>query len=352
MKTKYIVYIILASAIVLIIFRLASNKKKINEKNNPAPVKPVLVPVKVASASNKIQEVSIMKTGSVAPLKEAKVLVASSGTLLQVKFSLGQHVTRGQMLAMTDTRTQQLELQKAETSAAKLRSDLQIYTELLGGNAATRQQVENIRQDYLNATNQVNQARKSLADSHIKAPIGGVIATKPVEQGIYVSLGTEIACIVDLSSVKVQVNLTETEVYQIKLGQQVKITTDVYPGKSFSGKVGFISPQADQAHSYLAEIQIENSRSEALRSGTFVYVDFSKKNAQRILVIPREALTSSLRDATVYVVQNGVAKLKNIKVGAEMGSFVAVVSGLVEGDLVVTSGQINLRDGSQVSTSK
>jgi len=212
--------------------------------------------------------------------------------------------------------------------------------------------VDNIRQDYQNASNQLDQARKSLSDFYIKAPISGIIASKTIEQGIFVSSGTEIASIVDLSKAKVKVNLTETEVYQIGVGQRVKITSEIFPGKYFLGKVNFISPQADQARSYLAEIQIENSGTEALRSGTFVYADFSKKTTQNILVIPRDALTSSMRDAAVYVVQNGVARLRNIQVGGERGGFVQVVSGLSEGERVVISGQINLKDGTKISISK
>jgi len=352
MKTKYIVYILFFGPIALIIFTLSSNKNKINKKNNPAPTKPVVIPVKVAQASSRLQEINIIKTGTVVPLKEARVLSSSGGMLVSVNFALGDHVINGQVLAKTDIRTQQLELQKAETGAAKLLRDLQTYTELLAGKAATKQQVDNIRQDYLNSTNQVRQARKSLADSYIKAPITGIIAARPVEQGIYITSGTEIATVVDLSRAKIKVNLTETEVYQIEKGQRVKITTEVYPEKIFIGTVGFISPQADAARSYQAEIQINNSGKDALRSGTFVYADFSKTTAQHILSIPREALISSVRDAAVYLVRNGIVSLRNIKVGGETGGFVTVVSGLTEGDLVVTSGQINLRSGSQVRISK
>ncbi|MCR8558858.1 efflux RND transporter periplasmic adaptor subunit [Mucilaginibacter sp. BJC16-A38] len=352
MKTKYIVLIALLAIAALIVFRLTSNKKKLDEKNKPAPVKSVRIPVKAAPVKEHLLEISIVKTGNLTPFKEAKALAKTSGTLILMRFKLGDYVNEGQILALTDTRSQQLELQKAETSVAKLRNDLNTYTELLQGKAATQEQVNNIRQDYLNAVNQAGQARKNLADASIKAPTSGIISARPVEEGVFVNAGTEIATIVNLSKAKVQVNLTEAEVYQIVQGQKVKITTDVYPGKMFAGTVTFISPQADQTHNYLAEIQIDNKQNAILRSGTFVYADFSKKTSQRVLVIPREALTESIKNATVYVVENGLAMQKSIQTGAETAGMVAVTSGLKAGDQVVTSGQINLKDGTPVSISK
>jgi RND family efflux transporter MFP subunit len=246
MKTKYIVSIVVILIIGLIVYKLAVNKKKLNEKNKPAIVTQVQIPVKVAVATEQLLEINIIKTGNIAPFKEAKAVAMTGGTLTQVRFELGDQVKQEQVLAITDTRQAQLELQKAETDAAKLRNDLDTYTELLKGKAATQEKVNEIKNNYQTALNQVDQARKKLSDAAIKAPTSGIISAKPVEQGVFVNAGTEIATIVNLAKAKVQVNLTEAEVYKVATGQKVKITTDVYPGKEFSGTISFISPQADQ----------------------------------------------------------------------------------------------------------
>lgn len=352
MKTKYIIGLIVLVIIALIIFKLAVNKSKLNQKEQPTQDSVVHIPVKVSAVKEEQQEINLKKTGSLAPFKEAKVLSTIGGTILQLRFNLGDHVTEGQILAVMDTRLMQLDLQKAQTNAAKLRRDLATYTELLQGQAATQEKVDGIRQDYLDATNQVSQVKKQIADAAIKAPTSGTIADKPLEQGVFANAGAEIATIVNLSQAKVQLNLTETEVYQAKQGQQVKITTDVYPGQIFNGKITFISPQADETHNYKIEILADNKESALLRSGTFVYADFSRKTTQNVLSIPREALTESIKDASVYVVEKNVVRQKPIKTGVEMGDQIQVISGLKKGEIVVTSGQINLKDGSQVSVSK
>lgn len=352
MKTKHIVIIAGILLTGAIAYQLSANKKKINEKSNKATVSELRIPVKVAAAEEELLEISIKKTGNLAPFKEVKALAISGGTIRELRFKLGDRVSQGQVLATTDARLLQLELQKAESSAAKLRNDLNTYTELLQGNAATQEKVNEVRQNYRDAVNQVSQTRKNLADLAIKAPTSGTISAKAVEQGVFVAAGAEIATIINLSRAKVQVNLTESEVYQVAQGQQVKITTDVYPGKVFSGKISFISPQADATHNYPVEIMVENASQSVLRSGTFVYADFSRKTKQNMLVIPREALTESVKNASVYVVINAIAHQKTIQTGMEVGGKIQVLSGLAPGDRVVTSGQINLQEGSPVSISK
>lgn len=352
MKKNIIVSLICVVIIGFVAYKLAINKKKIDEKNQSAKVENVLIPVTVAPVKEDIQEAGLVKTGMLAPFKEAKVLSASSGNVQRLMFSLGDHVSQGQILAVIDTRLLQLDLQKSESNVAKLKRDLQTYTELQEGNAATQEKVNDIRQSYNDALNLSEQLRRQIADATIKAPTGGIIGSKAVEEGMFVSTSGEIASIVNLSQLKVQVYLTEAEVYQISLDQKIKLTTDVYPDRSFTGTVSFISPQANQAYNYQVEITAVNQKDAPLRSGTFVYADFSKKTTQKIMMIPREALNASTQDASVYVVQDGKAVLRNIKVGVEYGSNIQVTSGLQAGDQVIISGQVNLKDGTLINISK
>ncbi len=351
MKRNYIISIVGLLIIVLIAYKLSANKKKIDEKKNKSVEATVRIPVKVATAKEELLELSMIKTGSIAPFKEVKALALGEGILRHVRFELGDHVKEGQVLAVMDMRALQLDLQKAETNAAKLENDLKVYTELWLGKAATQEKVTEISKNYQDALNEVNQVKKSIDDASIKAPISGIISVKSAEQGMYINSGGEIATVINLSKAKVAVNLTESEVYQVVQGQPVKITTDVYPGKVFSGNVSFISPQADATHNYSVEIMMSNTERSLLRSGTFVYVDFSKNTAERMLVIPREALVESTRNASVYIVSDSIVHQQAIRTGKEVNGNIQVIEGLRTGDVVVTSGQINLKEGSAVHIS-
>lgn len=352
MKRKHIFIIIIILVVGLIIYKLSSNKKQLNKKNSPVAAKELSIPVKVATATLEQVDISILKTGALAPFIEAKVLSAGSGTIKDLRFQLGDHVKEGQILATLDSRLLELDFQKSQTNAGKLGSDLQTYEELLEGGAATQEKVNELRQSYSDAVNQSNQIRKQISDANIKSPTSGTISQKLVEQGMYVNAGAELGLIVNQSKTKVQVQLTETEVYQITEGQQVVITTDVYPDKKFVGKIGFISPQADETRSYQVEILLNNAGNQVLRSGTFVYADFSKKSKQSKLMIPRAAITESVQNASVYVVNGNAVKLQQVKTGIEKDGLIEISSGLNQGDVVVVSGQINLKDGTKVSISK
>src|SRR5437870_10136808 len=113
MKSKYTISRVVILLIALIAFKLSANKKKLNEKNSQATVTAVRIPVKVASAQEQLLEINIIKTGNLAPFKEVKVLALTSGTIQQVQFELGDQVRQGQVLAVTDARRLQLDLQKA-----------------------------------------------------------------------------------------------------------------------------------------------------------------------------------------------------------------------------------------------
>lgn len=352
MKRKYILILIVVMLAVIIVFKLINNKKKLDESNRPVQAVSTRIPVKTDSVREQLQEVNIVKTGNIFPLEESKIISGVSGTLQQLKFALGSTVRQGQVLAVLDSRLVQLDLQKSEQAAAKAKNDLDVYTELLQGKAATREKVNELQLDYTNALNAVAQNKKQMTDAAIKAPINGMISDKKVEQGVFVNTGTELGTIVNIDRAKVQVNLTEADVYQVKLGQPVKVTTDVYPGEVFAGIVSFISPQADATHNYKSEIQIGNNEKSFLRSGSFVYVDFSKKTRQHILLIPTDAITQSADSNMVYVTENNIAHQRMVRTGRQSGGLVEVISGLQVGEQVVTSGQINLKDGTAISVSK
>lgn len=352
MKKKLIITLICLGIASLIVFKLLSNKKKIDEKNEPVKVDNFNIPVTVAAVTEEIRQVDLIKTGLVIPFKEGKALAMSSGNIKSLNFNLGDKVSQGQVVAVIDTRLVELDLQKTETNIAKLKRDLQTYTELLEGKAATQEKVNEITQSYNDALNLSQQLRRQISDASIKAPLNGVISTKPLEQGMYVAAGAEIATIVNLSRIKIQVNLTESEVYQVSLGQKIKLHTDVFPDKTFTGVVSFISPSANEAFNYMVEITADNDPKFPLKSGTFIYADFSKQTSENVLLVPKEALNEISGQSSVYVVENGKAKLRNVKIGGNYKNKVFILEGLKVGDQVITSGQINLKDGSLINISK
>lgn len=352
MKKNIIITVVLALVLGLIAWRLASNKKVINTRSRSTDTAAIAIPIRTDSVRSQGVDMSIVKTGTITPFKESKVFATGSATITQLNVELGSHVVRGQVLAVLDNRTNALELQRAQAAAAKAKSDLETYRELLEGKATTAQKVKDLEQSYNDALNQVSQLQKRTGDAYIKAPITGEVTAKNVEAGVFASPGTEIASIVDITRARVQVYLSEQEVYQVKKGQTVKITADVFPDQSLQGVVSFISPQADAAHNYLVEVTVNNTGATALKSGTFITADFVSTSRVEALVLPSSAIMGSGQDASVYLVKDNRVVLKKITTGRALAGAMEVTEGIQAGDVVVTSGQINLKDGSLIRVSK
>jgi len=147
---------------------------------------------------------------------------------------------------------------------------------------------------------------------------------------------------------KVKVNVSESNIYYLHVGDIVKITTDIYSGVTFAGKISFVSPRGDETHNYPVEVEIVNNAKNPLKAGTFVNVEIGIASGIEGLFIPREALQGSIKDAKVYVAENGKAVLRNIVVERENNESLQISSGLSQSDKVIVSGQVNLTNNKPI----
>lgn len=344
------IFLLIGIVIILALMatQLVINKKHINEKTKPVTKTDVVISVTAAKTQLLPLQSALIKTGNLLPVQETDVTPATPGKLVEVNFELGTRVTKGQVLARMDSKLRELALQQMEMTIQKLEKDSLRFEELLAGNAATEMQVNDIKYNYANAKNQAEQMRKQIADATIVAPISGTIIRKNFETGEFINAGMPLGTIVDITNLKVWTQVTEKEVYSISAGQQVTVTSDIFPDKIFSGKVTYVSPKGDDAHNYLVEILLKNDEAQSLKAGTFVYVDFSSETTENVLQIPRSALVESIKNPYVYVVEGSSAKKRMIKVGRESGDFIEITEGLSQDEQVVTSGQINLSENVSV----
>ncbi|GAB3722197.1 efflux RND transporter periplasmic adaptor subunit [Spirosoma lituiforme] len=345
-KTTLLVVAALLAITGLIGFRLSSNKEKIDEQKKPVVQTNVSIPVTISSVTEGTVSQQLVKTGNLIPYKEADIIATTAGKVTKVNFDLGSSIRQGSTLVELDNRLKELSLQATQLSIDRLKKDVTRYNTLLAGNATTEIQVNETKYNYENAVNQAEQIKKQIADANVKAPIGGRIVQKAIEPGEYITVGKVLGRVLDVNRLKVQVPVNESDVYQLREGQTVKVLADVFPGRTFNGRVTYIAPQGSDEHNYPVEITIDNAN--GLKAGTFVNVDFSQKSSQRALQIPRSALVESIKNPYVFVVNNNVATRRTIAIGRDFGDSIEVLSGLKTGDQVVTTGQLNLSDGKPV----
>ena len=201
----------------------------------------------------------------------------------------------------------------------------------------------------------MTQANINVGDTRIKAPISGYINKKFIEVGSIITgmPATELFEIVNVSKLKLNVSVNESQVASLKVGSSTKVSASVYPDKTFDGKITFIAAKADASLNFPVEIEITNNASKDLKAGMYGTAAFaSKQQKQSLKIVPRNAFVGSVSSNQIFVIENGTAKLKTVTAGRILGDKVEILNGLNEGETVIITGQINLQDGSSVEVIK
>lgn len=354
MKTKSILSILVALAVIAIAYTLYKNKKEINEQSNAVSQIELAIPVKIATVENKDISKSLNATGEFKGWEEVTLVAESQGSIQYIKFEEGDAIKKGQILAKVDAVSLNSQLQSANTSYTKAQKDVERYERLEKAGAVSQSQLEDVRIQLENARANIAQINQQLSFSVIKSPISGFVNEIMVEETSFVMPGNKIAEIIQIDKLKLIVNVSEGDLSKIKNGQKVTVKTDVFPLETYDGIVNNISFKADASKKFKVTIEIKNTKDRSLRAGMFAQVLFDDIASQKqvALVVPREAIVGSLQNASVYVVENELAILKRIETGVSVDRNVEVLSGLKAGESVIISGIINLKDQAKVKVLK
>ncbi|KAF0153053.1 MAG: RND family efflux transporter MFP subunit [Ignavibacteria bacterium] len=345
---KAIVGVVVVTGIIVTI--LAINKKKLDA--NTSGGIDITYYVSVANAAKKNLTSQLSLTGKVYANNDVNVLSETTGKIVAVFAKVGDYKQAGSVLAQVDDELRRAAFISAEANWLKAKNDLARFEKLYQEKSVSDTQYEQMKVGAAMAETNYIVAKRQLEDTKIKTPIAGYVTNRPVDVGTMLQGAPQpsfVANIVDLSRVKIKLNLSETDAVVLKTGDHVNVVADVYPGTEFDGKIESISSKADEANTYAAEISIANLGKHQLKAGMFVRAEFTSMRERDVIVVPRSALVGSIKNPQVFVVENGLAKLRNLTIGKESGPDVHVVAGLNEGEILVVNGQNNLVDNTKVA---
>lgn len=355
MKRKWIFPLVLLVMALGIGLKLAANKKKLDAAKQPVDRSGFAIPVNVITTALTPVEGGFSVPGTLEPDEHARVMVQAQGKLASLNVDLGSRVTKGQVLGTLEVAQKQLELQAAELALEKLRKDDERYRELVAGKAAPESSYDEVHFSYETQKVKVDQIRQQIRDAQVVSPVNGTVVARNVEVGEYVTASTAVVEVVDVSRLKAKVRVSERDAYRVKEGDAVVVTTEVFPGERFQGRVTFVSPRGDASHNYLVEVSVQNDKAQPLKSGTFINARFERRGEVPLLLIPKSALGEGMKQPYVYVVRPDGADARvsrrELVLGREVGDQVEVLQGLRPDETVVVSGQLNLIDGSKVRAS-
>lgn len=307
------------------------------------------IPVTVAQAEITELRNALTLVGTIMAGSDVNIVTEAGGRILKLYANPGQFKSAGSVIAEIDSELRRASVMNAQAAYDKAKIDYERMEKMFKEGVMNAMQLDQAKYGFQAAEAQLIMSKRQLRDTKVTTPISGIINAKMVDQGATVGMNAVIANIVDISSLKVKVNVSEKDAFALKTGDKVLITTDVYPGIEFPGSVMSIAPKADEAHTYPIEIRMSNSKEHPLKAGMFGKVSFTTIEKSDALIIPRSALIGSIKNPKVFVVQDGKAELREVQTGADAGTKLEILSGLQAGESIVTNGQNNLRPGSKVT---
>ncbi len=306
---------------------------------------PVAVEVARISASDFSDEASAV--GTLKSNESVMLRPETAGRIAAINFKDGAIVNRGALLVALDAAVQEAELQQAKANLALARNNNTRNQELLEKKFVSQQALDNS-----GATLKVQEAAVQLAEAkvgkmRIKAPFNGMVGLRNVSVGDYVKEGQELINIEDLATLRVDFKLPENYLGRVLKGQVVEVSTDALPGQQFAAVLDAVDPLVDQnGRAISSRARLDNAAGK-LRPGMFVRVRLLFGERKNVLMAPEQAIVPGAQPM-VFRVVDGKALATPVKLGVRRAAQVEIVDGLAAGDLIVTAGQLKLRDGAAV----
>lgn len=354
MKRGIITVILIIVVLGGIAWVLNSNKKKNDAQTALVSEGSGAVSVRVAEVKKEPVDLDFSSNGTFAPKQELDFLSENAGRVTQIFVKEGDKVSKGQVLARIDAEIINTDKETAQAALDNAIRDEARYTSSFATGGVTQQQLDQAKLATRNARLRLQGAARRVSDANIKSPINGIVNKKYIEVGAFVTaMGTQLFELVDVSRLKLKVNVNESQVASLKTGGSVKIKSNVFPADDFTGKITFIAPKADATLNFPVEIEVENNHANTLKAGMYGTAIFQFPAQAPAIVIPRGSFVGSVSSNEIFVMENGnTARIRKVVAGRILGDRVEIIDGLKEGETAIISGQINLVDGSPVTAIK
>jgi membrane fusion protein (multidrug efflux system) len=289
-----------------------------------------------------------------------------AGIVVAIDFNSGQDVRAGQLLVRLRATDDLAHLQSLKAIASL---DQILHTRdkaQLEAQAVSQAIVDNDAANLNSAQAQVNEQQAVVDKKFIRAPFDGRVGIRAIDPGQYVAAGTKLVTLQALDPIYADFYLPQQNLAQLTVGGSVTVSTNAAPGQSFPGRIEAINPQVDtNTRNVQLRARLANAKHRLL-PGMFVNVSVELGAARRYLTLPQSAIVYNPYGTSVFVVKPAGAGAKGsspsaapaaaltvqqqfIETGPTRGDQVAIVKGLHEQDLVVTSGQLKLRNGAMVT---
>jgi len=311
--------------------------------------------VSAAKAASSDWQPRIDAVGSLRAVRGSDLSLEVAGVVEEITFQSGDEVQAGQVLLRLRNDDDVAKLQSLEATAQLAQITYDRDVKQLKAQAISQAIVDNDEANLRNAKAQVAQQKAMVDKKTLRAPFGGRLGLRQVDLGQFLSAGTVIATLQSLDPIFVDFLLPQQSVAQLSVGQTVRVKVDAFLGREFAGKITAINPKVETASRNIQVRATLPNRDQKLLPGMFATVELETGAPQRLVTLPQTAVSYNPYGSLVYIVDDKakdaggkphpVARQVFVTTGATRGDQVAILKGVSEGDTVVTSGQVKLRNG-------
>ncbi len=316
--------------------------------------------VTAAEAKSEVIPNLLTAVGDLVAVHQVNVTTDVPGRITQIMFTAGSHVKSGTPLVQLFDAPEQGDLASFKAQAIVGEQQLDRAKQLASRQFGPQSTVDTAQATYDQAKAGIAKTEALISQKLVRAPFEGDLGVRQVEVGQYLTAGTQIVSLTDLSVLYANLTVTEKQSSQIKVGQAVRITVDAYPGRTFEGKITTIEPQiATDTRNIRVQATIQNPDS-ILKPGMFATTTIVLPEKPPVVTIPETAVDYTLYGDSVFLItekkgEDGKSTLTAertfVKTGNRIEGRVEILKGLKPGDRVVAVGQIKLQSGMAVAIS-
>lgn len=317
-------------------------------------------PVSVSATKVGYQEwlPQVKAVGSLRAVRGVSVTTELAGLVQNIYFKPGAVVNQGDLLVELNTSSDVALLHSLEAIAELALITYNRDKAQYAAQAVSKQTLDTDYETLKSDIAQVEQQKAIVNKKIIRAPFAGVLGISQVYPGQYLNVGNPVVTLQSLDPIWVDFFLPQQNLSQLSIGQALSLVSDAYPGHSYEGKISTINPQVDpDTRNVVVEATINNPKHE-LFPGMYVTVELTAGNLQKYLTLPQTAVSFNPYGELIFILKPMNKKLKGkpiysafqqfVKTGDVRGTQIAILSGIKAGDLVVTAGQLKLKNDSPV----
>src|ERR1035437_8804415 len=320
----------------------------VDQKSSGKPTTINAVGVTAYIAKESKVENKLNVSGTVLANEEAQLVFEISGKILNMNLKEGKAVEKGDLLVKLNDDDLQAQLKKLKLQEVLAKDNEQRQKKLFEIHGVSEQDYETVLNTLKSAQADIEYTKTLIDKTELHAPFAGIIGLRNVSEGSYVSSATSIATIEQIDPIKIDFSVPEKYAMLVQPGNTIIFTTEETRKDTFQAKIVAIDPKIDISTRTVKARALCANKNGKIFPGSFASIQIVLKESDNSFMIPSQALIPILKGYKLFVIKNGKAQEAIVSTGLRTESEVQVISGIQQGDTIVTNGIMQLKTGTSV----